>query len=210
LGAYLVGLLQAGLFFWQLRLMRSSVEDTATAAKAAELSSRAAVAIELPVLRLTPADLLSTDVLISDNEPFGAGVTDDMPGKFSAVGGITINNYGRTPAFPDTFSMGYRVADRLPDEPSYNRTWALNHAEVIKPEGEFFVGEYLSFELTDAEIQAAGSGTSWLWVFGCICYTDFLGEKQTTKFCWRYADRNHELPFYHFASDGEPPLAYVR
>lgn len=209
-GMMFVGIVQLGFFVWQLRLMRATVEDTKLAANAAELNARAAIGIELPILRLAPQELVSTDKLIGPNEPYAGGVDDGPPTKFSAVGGFHIKNYGRTPAFPYEIAVGWIVANSLPAAVQYTQRNRLNHAAVIKPDEEFYADVHYGIELTDDEIMAAASDNCWLWFYGCVYYTDFLQAKREARFCWRYANRNFDTVFYFFTSDGDPPAAYTR
>lgn len=212
-GTMCVGVLQLGFFWWQLRLMRANIRDGALTAKAAELNARAAVGIELPVIRFSPLDLGSTDRLIlNDNSPYGAGISDGPPTKYSAVGDFRVTNHGRTPAFPIAFAVGWSFADELPPEPTYIQRSVVNHAKVVAIGGEVechLDGPHLGIELSDEQVASGSSNKTWLWVYGCLYYRDFLDQAREARFCWRYADRNHELPFYFFASDGEPPPAYV-
>lgn len=209
-GTMLVGLIQLALFYWQLRLMRATVKDAGVAATAAALSAKAAVGIELPILRFVPIELASTGALIGDNEPYGATVSDRAPERFTALGGFKVTNNGRTPAFCTTFSLGWQVAERLTGEPVYLRTVRLNHAIVIQPNQEQYLDVHQGVELSITDVEATERNEAWLWVYGCICYRDFMDEARESRFCWRYADRNHEGPFYFFASDGEPPPAFTR
>lgn len=216
-GTMVVGFLQLGLFFWQLRLMRSTIQDAAIAARAAELNARAAVGIELPIIRFTPLELASTDALIpADGAPYAAAITDGPPTRFSALGDFRVTNYGRTPAFPVEFAVGWAVAAVLQSEPVYSQRDRVNHAKVVttsaEQEQECHLGaRHLGIELSDEQIANITAGQSFLWVFGCLYYRDFLDDPREARFCWRYANRNHDSmkPFFYFASDGDPPQAYV-
>ena len=208
--AVFVALGQLAVFFWQLRLLRKSVKDTGLAAEAAILSARAAIGIELPVLRVAPVDLISTDRRIESSGPYGGLVNDRAPTKFSAIGNFLIKNLGRTPAFPDEIAIGWAVATALSGAPNYLHRSRLNHASVIQPGDEYMADIHYGIELSDADVAAARSGTAWLWVYGCVYYVDFLENRREYRSCWRFANRNHDSVFYHFASDGEPPSAYVQ
>lgn len=215
-GAMAVGIFQLGFFAWQLSLMRSSVRDAANAAKAAmmaakaaELNARGAIGMELPVIRVTPPDLLATDGLIGDG-PYGGNVNDNSPTRFSAVGLFRFRNDGRTPAFPVHLAVGWQVATQLPDVPLYSNVARLNHAAVINPGDEYLVNEHYGIELNDAELASAAEGTSWLWFYGCLRYRDFLNEERNYRFCWRFANREFEGALFYFASDGEPPQTFIQ
>jgi hypothetical protein len=99
----------------QASSLRDTVEATHKAAEAAELSARAAIGIELPVIRAITTDLIYTDKLISSEGPYGGIVNDRSPTKYSAIGYIRFENHGRTPAFPEKISVGWKVAEKLPN-----------------------------------------------------------------------------------------------
>lgn len=213
-------LLQLVLFTWQLRLMRKSLEDTHAsadaarlAAKAAELNARAAIGIELPILRVRPPDdIVQTDGPIDGNLPYGGTVNDGPLTQFSAIGLLTVENHGRTPAFPTSISVGWQVAHGLAEAPSYRVTATLNHSAVIKSAEQITLDLHYGIELTEQEIASCAAGTSWLWFYGELTYRDFLHEEHKHRFCWRHADRNPPggPAFFFFSSDGEPPPAYIR
>lgn len=212
----LIGALQLCLFFWQLRLMRASMKDTAesagaamAAAKAAELNARAAIGMELPVLAIRPPDLLATDGLIG-NEPYGGYVNDGPPTTTSAVGGFRVANHGRTPAFPTYFSAGWAIAPELPAVPTYAHAARLNHAAIVRPGEDLYIDEHYGIPLTAEEVASATDGTHFLWFYGCLRYRDFLGQERNHRFCWRFANRETEGTTYYFASDGDPPAAFIQ
>jgi hypothetical protein len=121
-----VAFLQMLLFVWKLRLMRHSVNDSTKAANAAERSARAAIAMELPVIRMIPPeDLVATDVLIGGEGSYGGIVNDGPPTRFSAIGRFEVQNHGRTSAFPAIFSIGWAVTAKLPETPNYKKQSVL-------------------------------------------------------------------------------------
>jgi len=208
-GTMLVGLFQLGVFLWQLRLLRKSVISTQLAATAADLNARAAVGIELPILRIIPTDLVGTDRLIDDSSPYGGFVNDGPPTRYSAIGHIIVRNHGRTPAFPEEIAVGWMVANALPEIPTYKKRSRMNHGAVVEPNKEFLLDQHYGIELSNADVESAKSGNAWLWFFGIISYTDFLQSKRESRFCWRFANRNFDNVFYAFMSDGNPPASYL-
>jgi len=193
-----------------LTIAKEAAEATQKAAEAAELNARAAIGIELPIIRTIATDLLSTDTLITGEGPYSGGVDDGPPTKYSAVGYIRFENHGRTPAFPEKISVGWMVAEKLPENPTYLKTSNLNHAAVIKPDGNFAADTHYGIELTDEELQATKEARAWLWFYGCLYYNDFLHTKRTARFCWRFANRDFDSVSYYFSSDGEPPAQYTQ
>jgi hypothetical protein len=200
----------------------ASVKDTqeslriaAQSADAARLIARAAIGIELPILRILPPDMIAMSEPIVDGETYGGYVNDGLPTQYSGLGYFKCTNYGRTPAFPISFSCGWQVAATLPEPPIFIETAQINHAVVYRPEQDSAepatIDAHFTIEVSDQEIEAIKKGGTWLWFYGCLYYEDFLGDRHNYRFCWRWADRNPpsgNQPFYTFASDGAPPGSY--
>jgi hypothetical protein len=200
--------------------MRKSVVDAGAAsqaaiiaAQAAELNARAAIGIELPIVRAVPPDaLMHTEDLIGKDEPYSGGVDDGPPTKYSAVPSIEFTNEGRTPAFLTRLSVGWAASKELPASPMFWRSDRLGHAAVLLPGRGYGANRDYGIELSDDELAAIQKDEAWLWLYGSLEYTDFLGEKRQTRFCWRYANRNPagDPKTYYFSSDGDPPEAYTK
>ncbi len=202
--------IQAAFLSKTLDATKEAANAAQQAAEAAELNARAAIGIELPVIRAITTDMVYTSKLIGDTEPYGGIVNDGPPTQYSAVGCIRFENHGRTPAFPDKLVVGWKVTDKLPEIPHYTTTSNLNHAEVIKAGDSFISDTHYGIELTDDEIKQTSENQAWLWFYGCLFYTDFMNTRREARFCWRFANRNHGKAFYYFSSDGEPPKAYTQ
>jgi hypothetical protein len=217
LGLLAVAAVQAGLFLWQLTLMKQSTADSAKLAEAAALQARAAIGIELPIIRAAPVSLLKLDEPMPENGPFGGAVNDGIPTRHSAAGYFKFRNMGRTPAYPEHFAIGWKVANVLPEPPLYIREAQLSHSEVIVADGEKPYRpdplDHIAIELSDAEVATLNNGTASLWLYGALKYSDFLENTVTTfRFCWKWNDINvgQHNPMYAFTSDGHPPRCYVQ
>lgn len=209
----LIASIQVVLFRAQLRMMRQNIQDTAAAAKAAELNAKAAIGIELPHIRAVPTDLLATHEPVVGEAPYGGVISDAPPGLHNALSAIELSNHGRTPAFSLAVSVGWMVARELPHQvPAYQRKIRLNHNVILGPGGEMNFPCDIGIELSEEETRDVARDTKWLWVFGEVEFRDFMDQIQTTRFCWRHANRNApgDPKFYYLASDGEPPAAYTR
>lgn len=196
----------------QAKRLKETVKATEKAAKAAEASTGAIVRMELPIIRAIPGDLIFTDKLISGDETYSGIVNNGLPSKYSGFGFIKFTNYGRTPAFPESLSVGWMVASKLPDKPTYIKSSILDRAEVIKPRGTFTADTHYGIELTDDELRTTKEDSSWLWFYGCLYCRDFMNIGREFRFCWRWANHNPKghKPFYFFSSDGEPPEEYTK
>lgn len=208
-----IALAQLILFGIQLAMMRRNIVDTANAARAAELNAKAAIGIELPFLRAIPSELLGMAEPIPEDGPYGGYVNDGPPVTYNALGPIEISNLGRTPAYSLAVSFGWVVARVLPVQPPpYQRTIHLNHNLVFAPGTETNIHPDACIRLSDEEVRETARDEKWLWIFGEINYRDFMDQSQTTRFCWRFANRNPpgSPDLYYLASDGQPPTAYTR
>lgn len=198
-------LVVCNFFLW---LCTKKAADTAKkAADVAEIGARAVIRMELPVIRAIRPDLIIADNLTMEDKPWYGTVNNGLPTKFSFVLMRDFKNSGRSPAFPKSISVGLMVANRLPDQPRYSKSFILSHASVIKPDDEFHNDVYCGTELTDNELQGIGEGRIWLWFYGCLYYRDFMNEGREYRFCWRYANQTPRQtpPHYGFSSDGNPP-----
>jgi hypothetical protein len=183
---------------------------TTRAANAADLSARAAIGIELPVLRPKAGDLLDIEEPIPEDAPYGCGEVDIVPrGQYCGIGYIEYHNFGRTPAFPVILETGWAVAATLPEKPAYQKSTAVSHAAVTGG-SEFSVHAGHTIELTDAQKSAMREQTAYLWFYGKLTYDDFMNISRSAKFCWRFAKRNVADSSAYFASDGSLPKAYIR
>ena len=143
-------------------------------------------------------------------DPPGGAVNVGYPERFSSLGPIIFKNIGRTPAILSTLELGWVVANELPRPPKYRTTFVLERFSIIAANGEFESPYHASVELTDVEQESVQSGSAWLWLFGSLHYTDFLGDHREARFCFRYDKRPRGIlnPFAFF-NDGAPPDEYV-
>ncbi len=188
----------------QAKHLRRTVEAT-------EKSVQAVIRMELPIIQAIPGDLVHTNKLIGDDEPYG-GAVHHLPSKYSAFQIRRFKNYGRSPAFLEMISVGWMVADTLPNQPRYIKTSTLSHDCVITPEEEFRPDIHYGIELTDDELREIIENRLWLWFYGCLYYRDFMNDEREYRFCWRFANQNHRTmkPYYFFSSDGNPPKSYTK
>jgi hypothetical protein len=167
----------AGQGFFLLRADRTA----RIAANAADLSARAAVAIELPIIRVVPED-------------FGYGSFQDGSNlriENCSLGSLAFMNLGRTKAFPIEVRCGWTVGDRLPDVPVYTFTKSFPTNLIFEPGPNTTEHLHISeFELEfapgvpeKARINAVG-----LWFYCSVAYLDFMQNRHEVGFCWRRWD----------------------
>lgn len=133
----------------QVKELKASVEVARQTAQAAELNARAVIRMELPIIRIFPDHLTRTDRLQGENESFIGGAADGCrPTKFSALRICDFRNDGRTPAFPITLSLGWKITDVLPNIPIYTKSFKFKHSSVMNPNDDFVPSDYPSFVLS--------------------------------------------------------------
>src|SRR5208282_3395646 len=142
-------------------------------ADAADLSARAAIALQLPLIRIQPDKL-------------GLGVHDKT--ERCSVSFVEIINRGKTRAFPKEVLYGWTVGDSLPDKPSYQalEKFALN--SLIEPDAPNPLRQFLTCDHPLESGQRANiCRGNYLWFYCDLIYDDFMGETRHHAFCWRWA-----------------------
>jgi hypothetical protein len=210
-------LLQLLLFFWQLWLMRETIKDASqsaraasAAAAAADLSARAAIGIELPLITTRLFGLLRTNVATDPYDPPGGTVNDGYPSRHCSAGPFLFKNIGRSPAILERVDLGWSVAADLAEQPQYSELVALEHLSTIATGEEFQAPYHLSMDLTQEQQAEIQEERSFLWVYGALRYRDFMGDRHEERFCFSYEKRvrGHLNPFAFF-KDRRLPAAYT-
>jgi len=172
----IVGLGQAGLFLWQLRLMRKGFADAKEAAEAAKLSVEVANE-SLKLSRDTTQKQLRAYVFAFDADVFDAG-TDSVRAS------IAIKNSGQTPAYDVKVSIAAN-AFYVTDDITF-------HPTPVGPDTKTFVFGPGGSGRRDiplrpiigepASVSTVKDGNGALYVWGEILYTDTFGKDQYTRF----------------------------
>lgn len=210
-------LLQLFLFFWQLWLMRETIKDASqsaraasAAAAAADLSARAAIGIELPLITTRLFGLLRTNVATDPYDPPGGTVNEGYPGRHCSAGPFLFKNIGRSPAILERIDLGWSVAATLGGQPQYSELIALEHLSTIATGEEFQAAYHLSMDLTEQQQTDIREGHSFLWVYGALHYRDFMSDRHEERFCFNYEKRVRGfLNPFSFFKDRRPPAAYT-
>jgi hypothetical protein len=147
------------------------------AANAADLSAKAAIAIQLPIIRIVP-----------DRIGWGSSQDGDGPRiEYCAIGNLTFSNLGPTKAFPIEVQLGWTVGDKLPDVPTYTFTKPFKIDTIFEPDPK------TPFQLwiNDFEITLAVGDTDRimrkqvkLWLYCCVVYLDFMQTRHEAGLCW--------------------------
>jgi hypothetical protein len=172
----LVGAIQAGLFFWQLSLIRDSLKDTQEAADAARDSAKAAKdGVELA--RETSERELRAYVL-----PEIARVTQFHPDNVACL--VILRNSGKTPASDISIWSSVAIAvypvEKVADPP------------VEAPPNHGFLAANANFHVTKtysavpAELAGVKAGHAAVYMFGRLTYRDVFNKIWATDFCFFY------------------------
>jgi hypothetical protein len=144
------------------------------AADAADLCARAAIALQLPIIRVVPGSSLGHGESIS-----GQDRIEDC-----YIYSVDVCNLGDTKAFPKEVLFGWTVGETLPDAPKYRFVARFPHNCILKPNQ---IG--LIQPLTGSLILKEGEwekicGGNYLWFYCAVLYEDFMGETRSEGFCW--------------------------
>jgi hypothetical protein len=183
--------------------------STRIAAVAASRSADAAVAMELPWLRVdVPNELEKVN---GPQDDWGGLIWDvetaELP-EYSKISEIDFRNIGRTVAAPVKLELGYKVVRELPrQEPSYTWGRQCDHGTVILPDNQTVTIECAGFciSLTAGERASINDGRAILWVFGALSYIDFLQQPHTCRFCWRWGCQDGVGLYHFYKVEGMPP-----
>jgi hypothetical protein len=194
-----VAAIQAGFFFWQLKMMKSSLADSKTAANAAEVAAT--------IASNTERAWLITNVTFSSNWPDISGQT----GPVKSVMVTDITNAGRSPAEIDSthiVSLLVPKAWPLPENPTYGEIEGVYEVDSMPGEvipvdkSRYTVSPIQRFDLlTDDQIEGIRAGILVLYCYGRIVYTDRSKVRRTTQFGYSFYRRKGEL-------DGQPEGMY--
>jgi len=151
----LVGAVQAGFFFWQLRLMRQGMSDTKKAADAAKEAADASK-LQAALAQKSLTDLERPYIFI-----FGVGqIRTTKDGDFFVE--YTIANYGKMPAIIEGAWIDF-VTDNAGKPPSPTLLWE-GHSLLVSPilqpgEKRERIKEYTPAGMTDGSVAVILDGS---------------------------------------------------
>jgi hypothetical protein len=145
------------------------------AANAADLSARAAVALELPIIRVEPVG-------------FGWGssqVNDESTVEYFGLQSFDLLNLGRTDAFPLEIRWGWFVGDKLPDVPIYVHRKPFVIAAIIRTEkrSQIYVTGFEMLIEPEDTARIVRNNTK-LWLYCSLAYDDFMQTRHDLGVCW--------------------------
>jgi hypothetical protein len=144
------------------------------AANAANLSARAAIGIQLPIIRVTPSKL-----------GFGSTTQKGVRTEECSVHDVSVANLGATKAFPTEIMYGFALGDRLPDKPSYRFIDKFPPNVILEPGIENRITKTLwGLMLLEKGQRVQIMGGNCLWFYCAVLYRDFMDEPRSHGFCW--------------------------
>lgn len=163
------------------------------AADAATLSAKAAIGMELPIIRThgNVGLIRIKDNLEQSDFPkifrSGGVYSTGTPGKNNILVGIDFKNHGRTTAFPTKIDVGWIVEATIPPEPNYFVSAVFPPTAIIKEGDDVTSAPRIEkiVELSESDQSALTDGTKILWVYASLHYRDFMNLPHEARFCWR-------------------------
>jgi hypothetical protein len=161
---FLVGSAQAGLFVWQLRLIRRSLGPAEEAARAATASAQAIIDNERPWIGV---DTVWSEKLV--------------PGAIIQNAFVRIKNTGKTPALRmrAAFKGSVLPKDTTPTAPDV----ASEAPKPLFPNTLDFYYPFDRFVLSDADFHGIVAGSRMAWIVGRIEYFDGIKRPHQTQVC---------------------------
>jgi hypothetical protein len=182
-----------------------TLSATETAAKSAERQSKAAIAVELPIVRVINLKLAEFDdsgKAIEGNDPVAAG---DLPGIYHIF--LAFKNAGRSIAHVNKISVNHVLAIKLPDEPTYS-AWAKLAFDVEQQGNAWYHWFLTSIKLSKDERERLVIGGTNLWVYGFMAFTDFMGDPHESRFVGLW-NANQRPPMANGVIFGFGPQQYA-
>jgi hypothetical protein len=174
----IVGVVQAALFFVQLRLIRESLGPAKEAAKAAQAAAEALPTAERAYVFIDP--------VLESWDP----ITDASYGVYNSRYSVKfgIENHGKTPAVIKSIDVRLEVLNEEPDNKLHRIIDFL--PDKILRAGARFTPESsprnCTVDLATAiELQ---NNRAAIWFYGSVYYDDMFGKEHVTRFRWSQSE----------------------
>ena len=161
-------------------VLKESVAVADKAANAAERQSKAAIATELPILRIIDLKLAEFDRsgnAVEGNDPVPAG---PLSGLYKIL--FCYKNVGRTMATVNKIIVEYRLTQFLPEQPQYQDAKLVWLPFDVEPQSSSWFPWVDMLKLSDEEIHSINTKNAFLWIYGIVKYTDFMGDTHESRF----------------------------
>jgi hypothetical protein len=147
------------------------------AANAADRSAKAAIALQLPIIRIKP-DVLS----------FGDSIAGEVVTWHCDVRSVLFSNLGATKAYPIELRYGLTVGEPLPAKPFYSFAETFLPNLIFEPDPSVAPRKQLvgSFKVEEADWPLICTGAEDVWFYCVLTYEDFMQERHDASFCWKW------------------------
>jgi hypothetical protein len=165
--------------FLQVYWLKLTMQVTGAAAEAADRSARAAIGIELPIIRIKPDKLHAIETRINE----------DAIKVFYSVANLTFANLGRTKAFPIEVRSGMHCGAALSSAPTYSSIETFLPNLIFEPDPGVTPRQRLrecSVQIQEGDGVRIDKGELGLWFYCCLIYDDFMQTRHEACFCWRW------------------------
>lgn len=163
--------------------------STRIAADAADLSARASIAVEAPIVA-------AIDIGLKRYTTWTGMDPAQLPRESCDIY-VQVENFGRTPAILLRSCVNWKIIESLPATPDYGAIKDYGIGSVIKAdENKTFTTGSRAVTFTDDQISEVSDGKKLLWVFGFVEFRDFTGNIHTTGYCasWTWiSGRSHQF-----------------
>lgn len=197
-----------GISVIQIRFLIRADQTATISARAAERSAKAAIGVELPIIKRIYGPSL---VIVGSRNPesyTGVINSNGVPSRFSGITDITFINDGRTAAFPKHFRVGWTVIDGLPDIPVYSQTVQCQPDAIINGNAVAQLDANFVIEVSDEERARIVQRQADLWLYLDLTYSDFMNEEHQSGICLKW--ERHQLGSFGWAAVTGIPAAYTR
>lgn len=156
-------------------------KSTRIAADAARDAAKAAIAINLPIIRVQP------DGLALGDSTDASGVISHSCSVFGAV----FSNLGRDKAFPIEVRCGISLR-QLPTEPTYSTAETFLPNLIFEPDLKItprknFANCIANISLEERTALSGFNSKIPLWFYCCVVYDDFMQNRHEAGFCWKWS-----------------------
>lgn len=161
----------------QIRFLIRADKTAKISADAAYLSARAAIALQLPIIRIEPETI-----------GHGDSIEGEVHTEFCWVHFLTFFNLGPTKAFPIEIRCGWTVGGELPGEPSYLAAETFLPNLIFEPDPKLSSQKRLEFDipLKPGEWSLICGDKLNFWFYCIFTYEDFMQTRHGARFCWRW------------------------
>jgi hypothetical protein len=197
LGLVFIGLLQAGIFYGQMRLIRKSLSPAKEAADAAMLNAQAVINAERAYLfpEIGGHNIVgiidSVTHHVEDGQQFGIHLS------------FNFKNYGRTPAIIQAIGFGSIIAPELPNQRTSSVVVHLpcHILAADKPSPQIQVTPLP--EMTATVARSIRDIETTFWFHGYVVYDDTFGWRRTLKFVWHVSAVSEGFTLYSYEETQE-------